>query len=45
VGGKENAYKAFVENSERIRQLGGPGCRWEDNIRMDIKSIGYQDPH
>ena len=21
------------------RRLGRPGCRWEDNIRMDLKEI------
>jgi len=45
VGEKKNAYEAFVENPERMRQLGRPGCRWEDNIRMDLKGIGYQGPH
>ena len=44
-GGKINAYGAFVENPEGMRQLGGPGCRWEDNIRMDLKGIRYQGPY
>jgi hypothetical protein len=45
VGEKRNAYGAFVENPEGMRQLGRPGCRLEDSIRMDLKGIGYQGPH
>jgi hypothetical protein len=37
-GGK-NAYGALVENPEVMRQLGRPWCRWDDNIRMNLKGI------
>jgi hypothetical protein len=42
--GKITAYGASVENPEGMRQLGRPGHRWEDNINMDLKGIGYQGP-
>jgi hypothetical protein len=32
-----NAYKLLVGNSERKRPLGRPRCRWEDNIKMNLK--------
>jgi hypothetical protein len=32
----ENTYK-IVGKPERKRQLGRPGFRWEDNIKMDFK--------
>jgi hypothetical protein len=25
------------------RALGRPTCRWEDNIKMDLREIGYGD--
>jgi hypothetical protein len=28
-------------NPEGERPLGGPKCRWEDNIKMDLKDIGW----
>jgi len=32
----------FVVNPEGKRQVGRPGCRCEDNIRMDINGIGWE---
>jgi hypothetical protein len=32
----------LVGNHELERPLGTPRCRWEDNIKMDIKEIMYQ---
>ena len=29
----------LVEETEGKRPLGGPGRRWEDNIRIDIQEI------
>jgi hypothetical protein len=26
---------------ERKRSLGRPGARWEDNVIIDLKNIGY----
>jgi hypothetical protein len=31
----------MVGKSERKRPLGRPRRRWEDNIKMDIKEVGY----
>jgi hypothetical protein len=28
---------------ERKRPLGRPGRRWEDNIKMDFKEIGWEE--
>jgi hypothetical protein len=33
-GGEETA-RVFVRKPEDVRPLGKPGCRWEDNIKMD----------
>jgi hypothetical protein len=37
-----NAYKILVGKSEGKRPLGRPRRRWKDNIRMDIKEIGWE---
>jgi hypothetical protein len=29
-----------VGTSERRGLFGTPRCRWEDNVRMDLKSVG-----
>ena len=39
-----NAYRVFVEKPEGKRPLGeGARHRWEDNIRVDLREVGY-DP-
>jgi hypothetical protein len=38
-----NAYKILVGKPERKRPLGRPTCSWEDNIRMDLREIGWED--
>jgi hypothetical protein len=35
-----NVYRILIANTERKRTLGGPKCKWEDNIKMNIKGIG-----
>jgi len=42
MGEMRNAYNVFVEKSEGKRQLGRPRHRWEDNIRMDLREIGWE---
>jgi hypothetical protein len=42
MGEIRNAYKILVGKSEGNRPVGGLGCRWEDNIRMDLKDIGWE---
>jgi hypothetical protein len=38
---KRNAYRILVGEPEGKRPLGGPRRRWEDNIRMDLREIGW----
>jgi hypothetical protein len=41
VGQKRNVYKILVGNPEGKRPLGRRRRRWEDNIKMDLKDIGW----
>jgi hypothetical protein len=36
-----NAYKILVVKREGRRPRGTPRRRWEDNIRMDLREIGW----
>jgi hypothetical protein len=38
---KRNAYRLSVGKPEGNRQLGRPRCRWVDNIRMDLRQVGW----
>jgi hypothetical protein len=38
---KRNAYRILVGNPERKRPLGRPRRRWVDNIKMDLREIGW----
>jgi hypothetical protein len=40
-GAKRNAYRILVGNPEGKGPLGRPRRRWENNIKMDIKEIGW----
>jgi hypothetical protein len=40
-GEKRNACRILVEKLEGKKQLGRRRCRWEDNIRMDLREIGW----
>jgi hypothetical protein len=40
VGG---AYNIFVGKPEGRRPLGRPRHRWENNIKMDLREIGFGD--
>jgi hypothetical protein len=33
-------YRVLVGRPEERRPLGRPTCRWEDNIKMDLREIG-----
>ena len=37
------AYRVLVGRSERKRPLGTSRQKWEDNIKMDLKEVGYED--
>jgi hypothetical protein len=38
---KKNAYRILVEKPERKRPLGRSRRRWVDNIKMDLREIGW----
>jgi hypothetical protein len=40
-GEKRHAYRILVGEPEGKRPLGRPRCRWDDNIRMDLREIGW----
>jgi hypothetical protein len=39
--GGEKKCKVLVGKLEGKRPLGRPRCRWEDNINIDLKEIGW----
>jgi hypothetical protein len=41
MGEKRNAYRILVGKPVGTRPLGRHTCRWEDNIRMDLREIGW----
>ena len=41
IGAKRNAYRILVERHEGNRPLGRPRRRWEDNIELNLKEIGW----
>jgi hypothetical protein len=40
-GGRRGAYRALVGKPEGRRPLGRPRRRWEDNIKMDLREVGW----
>jgi hypothetical protein len=42
---KSNAYRILVKKPKRKRALGRPRCRWEDNIKVDLREIGWGCMH
>jgi hypothetical protein len=43
MGEKRNAYNIFLGKPEGKRPLGRPRRRWVDNIKMDLREIGWDD--
>jgi hypothetical protein len=41
MGDKKNAYRILVGKPEGKRPLGRPRRRWVDNIKMDLRDIGW----
>jgi hypothetical protein len=39
MGEGRGVYRVLVGRPERKRPLVRPRCRWEDNIKMDIREI------
>jgi hypothetical protein len=42
MGEMRNAYKILVGKPGTKRPLGGSRRRWENNIRMDLREIGWE---
>jgi hypothetical protein len=40
MGERRGAYRALVGKPEGRRPLGRPRCRWQDNIKMDLREVG-----
>jgi hypothetical protein len=40
-GVKRNAYRIFMGNPEGKRPLGRPRRSWVDNIKIDLREIGW----
>jgi hypothetical protein len=43
MGEVRGAYNILVGRPEGRRPLGRPRRRWEDNIKMDLREIGFRD--
>jgi hypothetical protein len=41
MGEKRNACRILVGKSEGNKSVVGPRRRWEDNIKMDLREIGW----
>jgi hypothetical protein len=41
VGERRGAYRALVGKREGRRPLGRPRRRWENNIKMDLREVGW----
>jgi hypothetical protein len=41
MGAKRNAYRILVGMPEGKRPLGRPKRRWVDNIKIDLREIGW----
>jgi hypothetical protein len=42
MGERRGAYRALVGKPEGRRPLGRPRRRWEDNIKMDLRKVGWE---
>jgi hypothetical protein len=41
MGKRKGAYRALVGKPEGRRPLGRPRRRWEDNIKMNLREVGW----
>jgi hypothetical protein len=42
IGERRGAYRALVGKPERRRPLKRPRRRWEDNIKMYLREVGWR---
>lgn len=38
-----NSYEILVGNPEVHRPGGRPGCRWNSNMKEDLKDVGFEN--
>jgi hypothetical protein len=43
LGDKKNSYRDFVGKSEGKRPVRRHRCRWEDNIKIVLREIGWEN--
>jgi len=43
MGEMRNAFKILVRKIGGMKPLRRPRDRWEDNIRMDVREVGWED--
>jgi hypothetical protein len=41
IGGERKVYRVLVGKPEGKRPLERPRCRWEDDIIIDLREIGW----
>jgi len=41
MGERRGVYRVLVGKPEGKRPLGRPKLRWEDNIKINLKEVGY----
>jgi hypothetical protein len=41
MGERRGAYRGLVGKPEGRRPLGRPRRRWKDNIKMDLREVGW----
>ena len=41
LGDRRGLYKVLVGRADRKTPLGRPKCRWEDNVKMDLREVGW----
>jgi hypothetical protein len=41
MGARRGVYRALVRKPEGRRPLGRPKRRWEDNIKVDLREVGW----
>jgi hypothetical protein len=41
IGASRGIYRVLVGKPEGMRSLGRPKRKWEDNIEMDLREVGW----
>ena len=42
MGESRGVHRVLVGKPEGKRTLGRPGCRWDDNIKIDLQDVGCE---